>query len=526
MTWEMTLQNTFLDVVNLSITAGFVIVMVLVLRAVLSRVPKKFVCLLWLVVLFRLLCPVTLELPVSLVPSHTPIEYEMVYTTPQVGTDSLIINEVLNQTVNPILKQNSAPAPAASANPSQIYLFIASLVWIVGVIGLLGYTLFSWIRLRRQVAESEPKYKGVYLCGTIASPFVFGVIRPKIYLPYGMSEDDEKFVLLHERSHIARKDFIVKPLFWLAVMIHWMNPLVWVAWYYFGRDMELACDECAIDQLNDAQKSDYGTTLLQLATQPKCLHCPMAFGNNSVKQRIQRVLQYKKLPNTILGVVLVVTVLVGVGLLADKEDPNLFLPEATNDKFYFVLNGQKYTDTTFYADLNHDNKDEFIVIDVSDWEEHDTVHFTVYKDNGKVLFNDELYSSHAGWGNYFLYEQDGKDYLLKFMPTIYQGYATYSWQLMDLNWRGKLRVVDSNKVEFNTNQSLNDSGEINEIKSFLDEVQSMLLDATLLVSVENGQLQYSTVNTPKVWDLSHYLDTEYWGLYLEDYTGDVLLHQE
>ncbi len=635
MTWEMTLQNTFLGVVNLSITAGFVIVMVLVLRAVLSRVPKKFVCLLWLVVLFRLLCPVTLELPVSLVPSHTPIEYEMVYTTPQVGTDSLIINEVLNQTVNPILQQNSAPAPAASANPSQIYLFIASLVWIVGVIGLLGYTLFSWIRLRRQVAESEPKYKGVYLCGTIASPFVFGVIRPKIYLPYGMSEDDEKFVLLHERSHIARKDFIVKPLFWLAVMIHWMNPLVWVAWYYFGRDMELACDECAIDQLNDTQKSDYGTTLLQLATQPKCLHCPMAFGNNSVKQRIQRVLKYKKLPIVALDVALIATIALCACLIVDQKyypygereaifiergqmseeytisklwvrwgsvtatitnrdeivnlkekfdalqvkmiphrdtDPNgspyyeqiggivcfydendapLYLlhtsisPDFTqvnrhgegtewkvknsSDLKHFVQSFwsavlSNYTDTTFYADLDHDGADELVVINVTEWEEEHVVWIAVYNEEGNVLFHDELYSSHVGWGNYFLYEQDGKDYLLKFMPTIYQGYATYSWQLMDFDWRGKLRVVEGNEVEFNTNQPLYDSGEIDAIKSFLDEVQSMLLDATLLVSVENGQLQYSTVNTPTVLDLSHYLDTEYWGLYWENDMENLLRH--
>ena len=123
-------------------------------------------------------------------------------------------------------------------------------------------------------------------CDTIASPFIFGILNPKIYLPFDLAEEEQQWVLLHERSHIARRDFLLKPLFWLAVLLHWMNPLVWIAWRFYSRDVELACDERAIRQLDDCQKRRYGNTLLQLAVQTPKWSCPVAFGNNSVKQQI------------------------------------------------------------------------------------------------------------------------------------------------------------------------------------------------------------------------------------------------
>ena len=228
------MEQIFLDVVNLSLTASWVIAVVLLLRALLKPVPKKYVCLLWFVVLFRLLCPVTLESEFSLVPQHEEVKYEIVYTTPQVETNSEPVNNVLNQTVNPVLEQTSAPNPMGSVNPLQVYIFIAAWIWIIGMVILCGYTLISWIKMRHRLAESIPDGDNVYLSDTITSPFVFGILKPKIYLPYGLEDDERRWVLLHEQSHIARKDYIVKPLFWLTVMIHWMNPLVWIAWFAFS----------------------------------------------------------------------------------------------------------------------------------------------------------------------------------------------------------------------------------------------------------------------------------------------------
>ncbi len=601
MTWELNLQNIFLDTVNLSITASWVIIAVLLLRLILKPVPKKYVCLLWLVVLVRLLCPLNIESPFGLVPQHDPVKYEIVYTTPQVETQVEPVDTVLDQTVNPVLEAASAPTPMTSANPLQIYIFIAACIWIIGMFGLCGYTLFSWLRLRRQVEEAELKEKGVYLCGTITSPFVFGVIRPKIYVPYGMSEEQERNVLLHERSHIARKDFIVKPLFWLAVMIHWMNPLVWIAWYYFGRDIELACDERATDQLTDIQKCDYSTTLVQLATQPKCLHCPMAFGNNSVKQRIKRVLEYKKLPIIALDMALILVVALGIGLLADQktyflgEQEQLLIESGfveeeykisrielhwgsvlvqlteqediaefknkldkiqiqerinrswstrwrenqyeniTGKILFYDENGEslslnmgildngeevvrfvegfywrvispdelqelllsycqgamQYQDTTFYADLNHDGIDEAIIVNVSEWEKKGNAELAVYGQDGSVLYTRSLSTSHAGWGNYFLGTRDGKDYLVEFCPTIYQGVANYSWQLMDFDSRNELRIVEQDSVEFTLNAPMYDF-DVDDISAFIERAEQVIRPAMLLISTDNGELEYST----------------------------------
>ena len=196
----------------------------------------------------------------------------------------------------------------------QIYLFAASWLWVLGIAGLCGYTLFCWFRLRRQLREAVPDEEGIYLCDAIPSPFVFGIVRPRIYLPYGLRDAERRYVLLHERSHIARWDFLLKPLFWLAVMMHWLNPLVWVAWHYFSRDLELACDERAIAQLDGSQKQGYSHTLVQLAVQQRKLRCPIAFGNNSTKQRIAHVLRYKKQALWLTGVALVITVMMAVAL--------------------------------------------------------------------------------------------------------------------------------------------------------------------------------------------------------------------
>ena len=258
MTWEMelALQNTFLDFVNFTLTASWIILAVLILRVVLYRVPRKYVCLLWLVVLFRLLCPVTIETELSVVPQPTTITYQDVaYTTPKIETDSTVVNTIADFTVNPIMEEYLAPNPQGSVNPTQVYLFIATIVWIGGMIAIGLYTVISWVRMGLRLRESVPE-GGYYRCANIDSPFVFGLLKPKIYLPYGLDDEAKDYVLLHEQSHIARKDFLLKPIFWIAVMIHWMNPMVWVAWHYFTRDLELACDERAVDTLDANQKSD------------------------------------------------------------------------------------------------------------------------------------------------------------------------------------------------------------------------------------------------------------------------------
>lgn len=599
------LEQLFLDVVNLSVTASWVIAVVLILRLILKPVPKKYVCLLWFVVLFRLLCPVTLESEFSFVPQHEEIKYEIVYTTPQIETDSAPVNDVLNQTVNPVLQESSAPNPMGSVNPLQVYIFIAAWLWVIGIAVLCGYTLFSWIGMKRRLAEAVPDGGSVYLSDRITSPFVFGIVKPNIYLPFGLEEEERRWVLLHEQSHLARKDFIVKPIFWLAVILHWMNPLVWIAWHCYSRDVELACDERATESMNSNEKWNYSNTLLQLATEKRTLHCPVAFSNNGVKQRIERILKYKKLPTVIIGVVLVVLIICGMGLLMnpkpvmtlgeyrpslmqqyeknesitiewgsvtvkisdpvqmnklktqladvqvkkysaqeetrdtggmiilpyekDEEDGVMQSQIAFNTDCSIIYGGDdlqilkpevfqyilwkhcrnaiyQYPETSYYADLNHDGNDECIVININEWDTMDRVRMAVYEQSGTILFNRDLYGAHAGWGNYFLCEQDGKDYLLEFMPTMYQGYATYSWKLMDFDAKNELRVVEEDSVDFSINPEQFYEFDADAIYAFLQETENMLTEAMLLVSVENGELQYSTVAEPKQLTLWYYLD--------------------
>ncbi len=622
------LEQLFLDIVNLSLTASWVIAIVLLLRFVLKPVPKKYVCLLWFVVLFRLLCPVTLESEFSLVPPHEEVKYEIVYTTPQVETNSEPVNTVLNQTVNPVLEQNSAPNPMGSVNPLQVYIFMAAWLWVIGIAVLCGYTLISWVRLRHQLAESVPDGENIYLSDTITSPFVFGIVKPKIYLPYGLEDDERRWVLLHEQSHIARKDFIVKPLFWIAVIVHWMNPFVWIAWFCFGRDLELACDERATAAMNKNEKWNYSNTLLNLAVEKRSIKCPVAFSNNGVRQRIERILKQKQLPKVIIGVVLIVLMICGVGLILNpaevyklsdfepklvKEYPegisnikiqygaieapmyseydkaearnefrnqlaNLNVTKAKETDFPFtntmisfmgmleygydserdMMYGSsegcelvisddfttifakdtlkvknpdalkelilsycneaktRYQQTTFYADLNHDGTDETIILNKGNWSSMDEVRLGVYQDDGTLLYSDSLYAAHAGWNNYFLYTKDGKDYLLQFMPTMYQGNAAYSWYMMDFDRSGKLRIVDEERIEFSVNPEQFYEFDVDAIYAFLQETENMLNDATLLVSVEDGELLYSTVQKPNRIGVSYYL---YW---LNEAKGDTL----
>ena len=622
------LEQLFLDVVNLSLTASWVIAIVLLLRLALKPVPKKYVCLLWFVVLFRLLCPVSLESEFSLVPPHEEVKYEIVYTTPQVETNSEPVNTVLNQTVNPVLEQNSAPNPMGSVNPLQVYIFIAAWLWVIGIAVLCGYTLISWVWLRHQLAESIPDEGNVYVSDAITSPFVFGIVNPKIYLPYGLEDDERRWVLLHEQSHIARKDYLVKPLFWLAVILHWMNPLVWIAWFCFSRDLELACDERATAAMNKNEKWSYSNTLLNLAVEKRSIKCPVAFSNNGVRQRIERILKYKQLPKVIIGVVLIALMICGVGLLMNptevytlaefepklvKEYPegisnikiqygaieapvysgydeaetrmefrnqlaNLKVTKAKETEFPFtntmisfmgvleygydserdMMYGSsegcelvisddfttifakdtlkvknpdalkelllpycneaktRYQQTTFYADLNHDGTDETIILNKGNWSSMDEVRLGVYQDDGTLLYSDSLYAAHVGWKTYFLYEKDGKDYLLEFNPTMYQGNAAYSWYMMDFDRSGKLRIVDEDRVEFSVNPEQFYEFDVDAIYAFLQETENMLNDATLLVSVEDGELLYSTAQKTHWLGVFYYLD------WLDEAKGDTL----
>lgn len=286
------MADVFIKTLNMGIAASWLILAVVVLRILLKRAPKRFRLLLWAVVGLRLVLPVSIESALSLVPSAQTLPEGVMYAAaPELNTGIAALNDA----INPAFTAAFAPEPAASANPLQVLLPVASVIWLAGAAVMLLWALVSWLRLRRRVAEAVRLEGNMFESERVASPFVLGLIRPRIYLPFGLDEGAREQVLTHERAHIARGDHVIKPLGWLILAVYWYNPLVWLAYALFCRDIELACDERVIRRLPVSGRADYSQALLDLSRPHHGVGaCPLAFGESAVKGRVKSVLTYKR----------------------------------------------------------------------------------------------------------------------------------------------------------------------------------------------------------------------------------------
>lgn len=286
------MADVFIKTLNMGIAASWLILAVVVLRILLKRAPKRFRLLLWAVVGLRLVLPVSIESALSLVPSAQTLPEGVMYAAaPELNTGIAALNDA----INPAFTAAFAPEPAASANPLQVLLPAASVIWLAGAAAMLLWALVSWLRLRRRVADAVLLEGNVFESERVASPFVLGLIRPRIYLPFGLDEGAREQVLTHERAHIARGDHVIKPLGWLILAVYWYNPLVWLAYALFCRDIELACDERVIRRLPVSGRADYSQALLDLSRPHHGVGaCPLAFGESAVKCRVKSVLTYKR----------------------------------------------------------------------------------------------------------------------------------------------------------------------------------------------------------------------------------------
>ncbi len=306
----MMLERLFLQVLNMSFTAGVVIVLVLAARLALKKAPKVFSYALWSVVLFRLVCPFSFESILSLLPTKiNPIAQDIVYARiPQIDTGVVAINQAVNAALPPA-------TPAASVNPLQIWMFVASWIWLLGTAALLLYSLVTLVRLIRHLRHATPYKDRLFLSDRIDTAFVLGVFRPKIYLPANLSADERAHILLHEETHIRRLDHVVKLLSFIVLCVHWFNPLVWLAFFASGKDMEMSCDEAVIRRLGGDVKKTYATSLLTLATGRRIVGgTPLAFGEGDTKGRIKNVLHYKKpaLWAAVAAIIAVIGLVVGL----------------------------------------------------------------------------------------------------------------------------------------------------------------------------------------------------------------------
>lgn len=311
------MAEIFQKALNMSIAAGWLILAVIALRLLLRRAPKRFRLLLWAVVGLRLALPWSIESALSLIPSaQTLPEGIMLERAPVLDTGI----SALNGAINPGFTAAFTPELGASANPLQVLLPIAAAFWMLGAAAMLLWALVSWLRLRKRVREAVRLEENVYEC-EIASPFVLGLFRPRIYLPFSLENGERELVLAHERAHITAGDHIIKPLGWLLLAAHWYNPLVWLAYALFCRDIELACDERVVRGLSLSDRADYSQALLDLSRPRGGVRaCPLAFGESSVKGRVKSVLSYKKPVFWLVLLAVVVCVGAAVCFLTDPKE--------------------------------------------------------------------------------------------------------------------------------------------------------------------------------------------------------------
>lgn len=322
------MENFFISLCNVGVSATYLIFAVMGLRALLTRMPKRYLCLLWSLVGLRLLFPLSIESDFSVLPSEKIIPDGMAMMREPV-IDSGI--GAVDQVINPIVSGSFAPDPTASANPLQILFAILPWVWLLGVAAILVSAVVGYLRLRRRVLPSIKRETGVYLSDEIETPFLLGFLSPKIYLPSGIDDTTAAYVLLHERAHLARFDHLIKPLCFLLAVTYWFHPMVWVAFFLFCRDLEGACDERVLKTLSREEIKGYSEALLRCATDKnrgKLRFGPLAFGEVGVKERIRAILNYKKPSFWItLTALILATVLALTFLTVPKRGEEIYSPD-------------------------------------------------------------------------------------------------------------------------------------------------------------------------------------------------------
>ncbi len=505
------MTNIFQTILQMSITGSFVIMLVFLVRLLLKGVPKIYSYVLWGLVLFRLLCPVTITSSLSLVPQEIA-EPEVMFTE---AIDLSETQEILqNVDIVPVFtpedfgipdRAESVDREPAQNIPKQPELTPASTldgwtivsdVWFLGVFFLLGYSLFSLTRIYKRVKVSVLKEGNVYLAQDIDTPFTLGIFSPKIYLPVGLMEKEASYIIAHEKHHIKRFDYIIKFVAFLTLCIHWFNPLVWLAFVLAGKDMEMSCDEAVMKEFSEDIRQEYSGSLLNLATGRKIIAmAPLAFGEGNVKERIKNVMNYKKPVFWITTVAVTVCAVLAVTLLTNPEEEVVSEPgvESKQDvltessipeQLPTALPEQSKVPTeapaedeweyvekeisVFYRDLTWDGIEERIVLGMDvfpeDVEKTDVrellqsaylAKVSVYKGLGGDSYEEEaiwsfgdISSSRPGNFQISLIEKNEKDYLLISAIHEQQGTADYHYEVISLTNAGEAVTADEYAVSF------------------------------------------------------------------------------
>lgn len=378
------MSQLFLTILNMSLTSSYVIIFVMLIRLPLKKAPKFISYGLWCVVAFRLMMPFSVESMFSLMPQNTnvvPIPYDIIYQqSPQINSGIEVVDSFVNSSL-------SVATSEASVNLLKIYTEIGAYIWILGIMVLLIYSTVSVLQLKRQLKSAKFIEENIFEAKNLKTPFVLGLIKPKIYLPVGLNVEERRYILLHEQTHIHRNDHIIKVLAFIILSIHWFNPLVWIGFMLMSTDMELSCDERVLKEMDIEIKKPYANSLLTLANGRNILNgSPLSFGEGNVKGRIKNVLNYKKPKFLVIVLSIIIATVVGIGLLANPESSN---------SGYMVQNGDdssvpKLVTGYIVIEGNSLYLDEVEIITREDKERIEELELNADMPNGYHIYNEDI----------------------------------------------------------------------------------------------------------------------------------------
>ena len=359
------METVFLYFLNKSIAAIWMIVTILLLRIVTRRIPKWIYGILWIMVGIRLLCPIGFQSEWSVISSvHTVPEVIMYSAEPSIDSGF----ESVDQWVNPKLPSGGSGDSLDGDHPMAVVIEYASYIWTTGIVLLTIYSTVRWLRLRKWVRASIKVKERVYICDDISAPFILGVFRPKVYLPSTLREEQMKIVLDHENAHLNRDDHWTKMIGFIVVILHWFNPLVWLAYQKMSEDIELACDEKVIRNVDEVDKRKYIQVLLDLSQIRSVLfNTPLAFGEVAVKRRVSSIVQYKRQSPWVVFGVIFFGFFFSLGFMTNPTDNRLAAPDHSamterEKKIYDTVKEKMDFSKYFLVDITGDGKNELITV--------------------------------------------------------------------------------------------------------------------------------------------------------------------
>ncbi len=426
------MKEFFLSIVNMSISASFILLAVLLLRLILRKAPKWITLLLWGIVAVRLICPFTVESELSLIPETEWVKQPEVQISDPIVPDVIVPNPVLGENVTVDHLQEE---PNITVKKSVDFYLILSCIWLAGIAALSAYTVISYLRLSKKVGTAVLYRDNVYQSENVTSPFVLGFFKPKIYIPFNINTKDIEHVVAHERAHIRRKDHFWKPLGFLLLTIHWFNPLLWLGYILLCRDIELACDEKVVKDLDHYARADYSEALLSCSVNRRMISaCPLAFGEVGVKDRVKSVLNYKKPAFWIIIIAILACVSVAVCFLTNPPS------------------GEKSSVISPHDDIYTDHEGVYITVKSIDTNAGGHKVFNIVWHNETE--NEVLYGEHYSikyldgneWIDVMLTDTDPDTvytftdigYILSSQSTAHKSYST---QLFDISKNGTYRLI-------------------------------------------------------------------------------------